>query len=475
VTALDHYEHIRTGGSCWAPVRPKAGLYFLGTSTRLVPPSTHQPGFNTKRMARTFSFDQLSQPGGFGRFARGMTYGLVAVCFAVALVFAFLILGWLVTGPIELATYGRAPRCTGAFTDSCRGFATGQITRASVSGGQTDFDVTVSGHSYATNLTENSAPDLAAGQELMVEVWQGAVVAITLPDGERVITGSDPEWQASNYVLPIVGVIMVPFLSIVGFQQFRSAHRAGRVARQSAARPSALPAKVVEFGDSLLAQSSRSLHGGDMVIRPSVQPGTAFQQKNVWVAAFALLVLALPIGFALAGGGVPTSGRAAGAFFGSLTVLPLLVVLLVALLIYRQLFLRNARLESTAGTLRVRDWAAREQTWPVSSIGGLLLISIRPAGSSRGERRLVILEKNERALANLNGAFFAAVAIENLGERLGSPVLADMSDPVDASALNQRFPGSATWLELHPGLAGAGLVMILISAGLIVWLISRMF
>lgn len=96
-----------------------------------------------------------------------MTYGLVAVCFAVALVFAFLILGWLVTGSIELATYGRAPPCTGAFTDSCRGFATRQITRASVSGGQTDFDVTVSGHSYATNLTENSAPDLAAGEELM--------------------------------------------------------------------------------------------------------------------------------------------------------------------------------------------------------------------------------------------------------------------------------------------------------------------
>ncbi len=424
-------------------------------------------------MARTFSFDQLSQPGGFGRFARGMTYGLVTICFAVALVFVFLILGWLVTGPIELATYRQAQHCPGAFTDSCRGFATGQITRASISGGQTDFDVTVNGHSYVSNLTENGAPDLVAGEDVMVEVWRSAVVAITLPNGNRVITGSDPEWQASNYVLPIVGVIMVPFLSIFGFQQLRSARRAGRVARQSAAHPSGLPAMIVEFGDLVRAQSPRPMHGGDMVIRPSVQQGTVFQPKYLWVAAFALLILIAPIGFALAGGRVPTTGRAAGTFFGSVTVLPLLVVLIVALLIYRQLFLRNARLESTAGTLRVRSWAGREQTWPNSSIGGLLLVSIRSAGSSRGEPRLVILTKSGTALANLNGAFFDASEIESLGERLGSPVLADTSNTVDASALNQGFPGAGTWLELHPGVTGAGFVMILMIAGLIVWLVSR--
>jgi hypothetical protein len=40
---------------------------------------------------------------------------------------------------------------------------------------------------------------------------------------------------------------------------------------------------------------------------------------------------------------------------------------------------------------------------------------------------------------------------------------------VDARLLNQRFPGAATWLELHSGLAGAGLVLILLVAGAIVW------
>jgi hypothetical protein len=402
-----------------------------------------------------------------------MTYGLVAIFFVVAIVMALLTVGWLVTGPIEEATYSHAPLCTAAFTDSCRGFATGQITRASISGGQTAFDITVSAHSYVSNLTERSAPDLTVGEALLVEVWQGSVVAITLPDGERVITGSDPEWQATNYVLPVIGVLLCPFLSIVGVQQLRSARRGARVARQTALHPSTLPTKILEFADSLAAQSSQSLRGGDLVITPSVQPGTVFRPRNLWIAAAAMLILAAPIGFALAAGSAPTTGRAAGAFFGSLTVLPLLVLLIVGLLIYRQLFLRNARLESTSGALRVRDWAGREQSWPNSSIGGLLLVSIRAAGSSRGEPRLVILAKSETALANLNGAFFDTGEIESLGERLGSPVLADTSGPVDASLLNQRFPGSATWLELHPGLASAAFVMILIIAGLIVWLVSR--
>src|ERR1700681_2274476 len=114
-------------------------------------------------MARTFTFEQLSQPGGFGRFARGMTYTLVVVFFAVAIVLALLTVAWLVTGPIEEASYSQAPRCGVAFTDSCRGFATGTITRASISGGQTDFDVMINAPSYTSNLTENSAPSLTVG------------------------------------------------------------------------------------------------------------------------------------------------------------------------------------------------------------------------------------------------------------------------------------------------------------------------
>jgi hypothetical protein len=424
-------------------------------------------------MARTFTFEQLSQPGGFGRFARGMTYTLVVVFFAVAIVLALLTVAWLVTGPIEEASYSQAPRCGVAFTDSCRGFATGTITRASISGGQTDFDVMINGHSYSSNLTENSAPSLTVGEAVPVEVWRGSVVAITLPEGGRVITGSDPEWQATNYVLPVIGVIMFPFLSIVGVRQLRSARRGARVARQAAHHPSELPAKILDFAIAVGAQSSQSLRGGDLTIRPSVQPETAFQRRRVWIAAVAILVLAAPIAFALGAGRVPTTGRASGSFFGSLVVLPLLVLLIVTLQVYRRFFLRNAILESTSGSLRLRDWAGREQSWPLSSIGGLLLVSVRASGASRGEKRLVVLAKSGKALANLNGSFFDAGDIESLSNSVGSPVLADTSDPVEASALNQRFPGSATWLELHPGLAGAGLVMILLVAALIVWLVSQ--
>jgi hypothetical protein len=143
--------------------------------------------------------------------------------------------------------------------------------------------------------------------------------------------------------------------------------------------------------------------------------------------------------------------------------------LIVGLIVYRQLSLRNVRLELLAGTLHVRDWAAREQCWPTSSIAGLALVSVRPAGASRGAPRLVILGKNGSAVANLNGAFFDAGELATLAERLGSPVFMDLDNPVNARLLNQRFPGAATWLELHSGLASAGLVLILLVAGGIVW------
>jgi hypothetical protein len=420
-------------------------------------------------MARFFSAEQLAQPGGFGRFARGMTYVAVTVFFMVAVVMALLTISWVVTGPIELASYKQAPQCAAAFTDSCRGFVTGQITRASIAGGQTDFDVTAGRHSYTHNLTENTAPDLTVGEALLVEVWRGSVAAVTLPDGERVITGSDPEWQAANYVLPVVGVLMFPFLSFLGFQQLRAARRGARAARQAAAQHAALPADISEFADSLVAEPPQTLRGGDIVVTPSVQPGTVFRPRNLWIAAFGVLVLATPIGFAIAAGRIPTTPRASGTFFGSLMMLPLLVLFILGLIGYRQLFLRNVRLELLTGTLRVRDWAGREQSWPRSSIRGLALVSVRPAGSSRGESRLVILGTSGSAVANLNGAFFDPRELATLGERLGSPVFADVDGPVDAVLLNKRFPGAATWLELHPGPVTVAFVVILLLAGLIAW------
>jgi hypothetical protein len=187
-------------------------------------------------MVAYFSDEQLSHPGGRGRLARGMTYLAAVVFFGVAVAMAVLTIAWVVTGPIAKASYSHAPRCGATITDSCRGFVTGQITHASISGGRTDFGVTAGGHSYKTNVTENGAPDLKVGQVVEVEVWQGSVVAITLPGGRRVITASDPEWQASNYALPVVGVIMFPVLSFFGARQLRAARqgtKAARLARRS--------------------------------------------------------------------------------------------------------------------------------------------------------------------------------------------------------------------------------------------------
>ena len=132
------------------------------------------------------------------------------------------------------------------------------------------------------------------------------------------------------------------------------------------------------------------------------------------------------------------------------------------------------RLELLAGTLRVRDWAGREQSWPSSSFGGLALVSVRPAGASRGAPRLVILGKNGSAVANLNGAFFDPRELVTLGERLGSPAFMDLDSLVDAGLLNKRFPGAATWLELHPGRASVVFVVILVVAGLIAWMAMRL-
>jgi hypothetical protein len=423
-------------------------------------------------MVSFFSPEQMSQPGGYGRFARGMTYVAVAVFFTVALVMGLLAIAWVITGPVEKASYSHAPRCAAAFTDSCRGYVSGQITSASISDGRTEFGVTAAAHSYASNVTENSSTDLTVGEAVQVEIWRGSVVAITLPSGERVITASDPEWQASNYAVPVVGVIMFPLLSFFGVRQLGAVRRGARARRQAAAQPPALPGEVLQFAD-LLGSQSFPLSGGDFAVRPSVQPGTVFRPRNLWIAAFGVSVLALPIAFAIANGSVPTNSRALGTFFGSVTVLPLLVLLIVALIVYRQLFLRNVRLESIAGTLHVRDWADREQSWPNSSIGGLLLVSVRAAGATRGEPRLVILGKSQTALANLNGAFFDGREIETLGARVGVPVLVETAAPIVAGLLNRRFAGSATWLELHPGLAGAAFLAVLVVAGLIAWVIMQ--
>ncbi|TMC82633.1 MAG: hypothetical protein E6J06_10490 [Chloroflexi bacterium] len=423
-------------------------------------------------MAGTFTFDQLAQTGGAGRFARAMTWGLIVFLFVGALFFLLLAIAWVVTGPMEASIYDSAPRCSSGFTDSCRGFTSGQITRALISGGQTSFDVSANAHVYSHNLTENAAPDLAIGEPVGVEVWRGEVVAITLPTGDRVITGSSPDWQKSNYVIGIVGVVAVPFFTFVAISRLRSVRRAAVIARREASHPTRLPEAIVDFAAAARDRPAKFFAGAD-VVRPTAGPAQMLKGRNAIVFAGAVVLLVLPIAFAIGDGRIPQTGRSAGAFFGSVTVLPLLVLLIVGLLVYRSLLFRNARIESTQGNLRVVDWLGREETWPLSSVTGFLLARIRVSGSTRTWLRWLIVGQDRKVLVRLNGSLFRAADIEHLANGIGAPVRTETDEAVDLRRLNQQFPGAAYWLEAHAGISSAAFVLVLIVAGLVAWLIFR--
>jgi len=422
-------------------------------------------------LGRTFTFDQLSQPGGFGRFARGMTYLLVLVFFIVALVLALTALGWLVTGPIAASTYDSAPRCTSGFTDSCRGFASGRITRSSPSQGQTSFDVSVNGRDYTANLTENAAPELTVGEAVGVEIWQGAVVAITFPTGDRIITGSSPDWQKNNYALPIAFVVVTQILIFVGISQLRSARRGARMARDATRNPAPFP-QALEAFDRPAVDEPRPVSIGDVTVRPTRAP-IRLNRRAAMILVGAVAVLVLPILLAITAGVVPQSGRAAGSFYGAVTVLPLLAVLVVGLVIYRLLLMRNARLEVAGGELRSVDWAGRARVWPVSSISGFVLAPIRSNGSSNRWRRWLIIGSGDRVLVRFNAAFFAEDDVKRLASSLGARMAIETDQSVEVRRLNDRFPGAASWLEIHSGAAGALFVLVLMVAGGIAWLIIR--
>src|SRR5207248_2818351 len=339
-----------------------------------------------------------------------MTWGLIVFLFAGAVFFLLLTIAWIVTGPLEAATYDSAPRCSSDFTDSCRGFTNGQITRASISGSQTSFDVRANGHVYTSNLTENGAPDLSGGESVGVEVWRGEIVAITLPTGDRVITGSSPDWQKSNYVLGIVGVVTVPFFTFVAISQLRSVRLAARVAKREASHPTPLPEAIANFAAPAADPPAKYLAGAD-VVRPSAMAAQMWKGRNAFVFAGGLVLLSLPIAFAIVDGRIPQTGRSAGAFFGSVTVVPLLVLLILGLLAYRSLLFRNARIESTQGNIRFADWLGREETWPLSSVTGFLLARVRTGGSTRSWLRWLIVGQDRKVLVRLNGSLFSATDI----------------------------------------------------------------
>lgn len=412
------------------------------------------------------NFGQLSQPGGWGRFSRAMAYSMVVTFFVLAVFLALLTLAWVVTGPFEAQSYDNAPRCGVVFNDSCRGFATGAITRASISGGQAQFDVTVDRVVYPSNLTENAAPSLTVGESVGVELWRGSVVAITLPTGERVITGSSPDWQKSNLVIPIVGLVMTPFLSVFGFLQLRSARSARRTAGETARRMAALPSPIVDFARSLRTQPAQPEGGAEAALLPLREPTAVVRARHAWIFfVVGGVVFFVEIAAAVRGGGPPT-GRAAGGFYGAVTIVPVLAAFIAAMLVYRRLFVRNTRIELVQGNVRAVDWRRRTREWPASSVRGMLLV--RPlTGSNTHWRRLLILGRDGTVLVRLNGEFFDEGDVERFAQSLRIPMLSDLSEPVALGLLNGQFPGAATWLELHSGAAGAGLAVGIIAMVLI--------
>jgi hypothetical protein len=185
------------------------------------------------------------------------------------------------------------------------------------------------------------------------------------------------------------------------------------------------------------------------------------------------LIFLLEIAMAIRGGGAPT-GRAAGIFYGVVTMFPLFAVFISVLLVYTRLFIRNTRIELVQGNVRALDWKRHARAWPASSIGGVLLV-LPLTGSSTHWRRLLILDREGTVLVRLNGEFFDDGDVERFAQRLHTPMLSNLSEPVALGLLNRQFPGATTWLELHSRAAGAALALGVIALVLIVLLVLQHF
>lgn len=389
-------------------------------------------------MSRYFTEDQMADRGGYGCLARGMTYILIATFAVVGVIILLLAIGWIVSGPVSASDYDRAPVCAGPPSDSCKFVGSGTITYVKQSANSTEFGVDVSGKKYAEFYTENATADLTAGEPVTVEIWRDDVVAITPPDGARRVTTLEPHVQATNYVLPIVALLMVPFSGWLVWSQVRTLLRARRRLHAARANPPTLPVEVTQFAESLGKSPMTNGSHWDVTVTPV--PALARSAIRAPAAVIGLLVLAFPVILvAVTGGHPPTSGRAAGAYWGAIVMLPVLAVLIGGALIYQRLFVANVKLASSGGGLGVTEWNRTARRWARGEVAGVAILTLRRISQSRLFRRVYFLDRNAQVLEKLNGDLFRVADIEALARSLGARVYKNEDGPYDERLVSDLF------------------------------------
>ncbi|HET7465116.1 MAG TPA: hypothetical protein VFL29_00470 [Candidatus Dormibacteraeota bacterium] len=394
-------------------------------------------------MSRYFTENQMADRGGYGCLARGMTYILIATFAVVGVVILLLGIGWIFSGPISASDYDRAPVCTGPPRDSCKFVGSGTITYARQSASNTEFGVDVLGKQYSNFYTNNGAAELSPGEPVTVEIWRNDVVAITPPDGGRLVTTLEPHVQATNYVLPVVALVMVPFSGWLVWSQLSTVLRARRRLHAARANPPSLPVEVTQFAESLSKSEATDGSNWDVTVTPvPAMAKSAIRTPSVWVG---LAVLALPILLvAVTGGHPPTSGRGAGAYWGAVVTLPLLAALLGGALIYQRLFIANVRLASSGGSLSVTEWNRTAHQWARGEVAGVALLTLTRISQSRLIRRVYFLNRKAEVLEQMNGDLFRVADIEALARSLGARTYKNEDGPYDERLVSQLFRKAAS-------------------------------
>jgi hypothetical protein len=389
-------------------------------------------------VSRYFTEDQMADTGGYGCLARWMTYFLVATFVVVGLIIGLLGIGWIFNGPISAGDYDQAPVCTGSPGDSCRYIAAGTITHADQQTSNTEFSVDVNGKEYSNFYTNDARPELSGGEPVTVEIWRQDVVAITPPDGTRITTTLEPHVQTSNYVLPIVAVVMVPFFGWFVWSRLSTLRRARRRLHAAHKHPPTLPTEVTEFARSLRAGATSNGSHWDVTVTPvRAMARPVVRTTGAWIA---LVVLALPLVLVtLTGGHPPSSGRAAGWYWSSVVVLPSLVVFILGAFLYRRMFLANVKLSTSSGMLSVTEWNRSAHQWPVGEVAGVAVLTLTKPAQPRNFRRVYFLDRDAGVLEQINGDMFRVADIENLASSMGARVFKNEDEAYDERLVSTLF------------------------------------
>lgn len=133
---------------------------------------------------------------------------------------------------------------------------------------------------------------------------------------------------------------------------------------------------------------------------------------------------------------------------GRLTIEVLVGVLIVAIG-WNALNLWLPRLVVKADQVQYRDRFGRTRTYVGQAIRGVALRGIHWGGTARRSVFLVVYDTQHRTLFTMSGGYWGIPTITEVANRLGK---GREYHPVDTTPANlaKEFPGSLSFLQLHP-------------------------